>query len=284
MTLDIIINVYNNEKNILNLFNKLEEELKSISHTYIFVDDASSDKTLNELKNIQKKNDANIKIIELAKTQGKDASIYAGLNSSTSDLVCIYDTTLQANASYITKMYDILKKNKAYDQICMLSNFNDKKTINSKIKLLNLLYGIKINNNKTYYRLMRKNVVNKILELSYSYPFTQYIFELLDNKTNYIKFDNSNIDNNKLSRYIVYSKRIFELLKTVNYIFITIFILLLLSSIFKIFRINNIVLLVLAILCSIINILLLNYTFKYYKKEKTYYSVKETIGFDDNLL
>ena len=103
MILDIVINVYNNEKNILNIYNKIEDELKNINHRYIFVDDNSDDKSLEILKGIQSKNESTVKVIELSKRHGKDTSIYAGLSNTTHELVCIYDLDLNANISYITK-------------------------------------------------------------------------------------------------------------------------------------------------------------------------------------
>ena len=67
MILDVIVTLDDKEKSILNIYNKLEEELKNIKHNIIFVDNASSDKSLELLKNIQKENESCVKIISLSK-------------------------------------------------------------------------------------------------------------------------------------------------------------------------------------------------------------------------
>ena len=160
MALDIIIPIFNQEKNILNIYNKLKDELANVKHYFIFVNDSSNDKSLETLKNIQKKDESNVKIINFSKKFGKEEAIYAGLIYSKHDLVCIYDLDLQINANYITKMYNYLQEHSEYDQICMYSN----NKIDFKIKLYNKLFKSNIDNNKTYFRLIKRNVVNGIIK------------------------------------------------------------------------------------------------------------------------
>ena len=119
MIMDIIISVYNKEKSILNFYSKILDELGEIKYRLIFVDDNSNDKTLNILKQIQKNDEARVKIISLSKKQGKDTCIYAGLNYVTHDLVCIVDLDLNASLSYITKMYNFITTHEEYDSVCM---------------------------------------------------------------------------------------------------------------------------------------------------------------------
>ena len=67
MILDVIIPIYNKEKSITNIYNKIVDELKDIKYNIIFVDDNSSDKTLTVLKSIQKQDEERIKVICLSK-------------------------------------------------------------------------------------------------------------------------------------------------------------------------------------------------------------------------
>ncbi len=285
MIVDVIISVFNKEKNIQNYYNKIDDELKNIKHRFIFVDNASTDKTLEVLKSIQSKDESNVKIISLSKKHDKDTSIYAGIVNSKHDLVCIYDLDLQANVTYISKMYETITSNKDIDQVCMISNYEEKSFIKkNKIKLLNYIYSLDINNNKTYYRMIRRNVVNALIELTKNYKFSLYSFELLGFNTDYIKFDNNNINNNDLNKYITYSDKPFIIFKTVNLILTGILLILFVLTIFKVLKINTIILMFIIIIFNIINIYLLNITSKFLHKEKTYFTIREKIGFDEKVL
>ena len=176
MILDIIVTLEDKEKSVVNIYNKLEEELKSIKHNIIFVDNASSDKTLELLKNIQKDNQSCVKIISFSKKFDKDTSIYAGVLHSKHDLICIYDT--ESATTHITKMYEYLKEHNECDQVCMTSNYVEtnffKKTY---LKLFNRMFNLKYDINKSFYRMFRKNVKNAIIEYTKYYPFTVYTFD-----------------------------------------------------------------------------------------------------------
>ena len=285
MIMDIVISVYNKEKTILNYYNKLIEELKDLKYRIIFVDDNSSDKTLEVLKSIQKDDEAKVKIISLSKTQGKDTCIYAGLRHVTHPLACIIDLDLNANVSYVTKMYDYITTHDEYDSVCMYSNYEEKSFLKrTKIKLLNKLYDLNINNNKTYYRIIRKNVIDALHNINKNYPFNNYSFELLGFNTYYMKFDNNNINNDNLNKYICFTTKPYNLFKSINYALILILFVLFVLSLLKVFTISTNILLLIIILFNIINLSLLDLSIKLLNKEKTYYLIKEKIGFDENVL
>jgi len=285
MILDIIVNIYNKEKTLLNLYNKLEDELNNIKHRYFFVDNASTDKSLEILKNIQKKNEAYVKIISLSKKHDKESCIYAGISNTKHELICIYDTDLNANVSYISKMYDTLKNNKDIDSVCMYTNYKETNFIKKcKLKLINKVYDLNIDNNKTYYRMFRRNVLNAIISLTNNYQFNNYSFEMIGFNTKYINFDNSKSINEDITNYICFSQSPFNILISVDLILLSIFILLFILSLFKLLKISNIILLFTIILVSIINIYLLYITSKFFNKQKTYFTIKSKIGFDEEIL
>ena len=55
--ISVVIPVFNEEKNLLKLYQELKKTLKDIKKKYeiIFVDDGSNDKSFHILKNIDKK-------------------------------------------------------------------------------------------------------------------------------------------------------------------------------------------------------------------------------------
>lgn len=287
MTLDIIIPLYNKEKSILNYYNKINDELKNVKHKFIFVDDSSNDKTLDILKEIYSNDDENVKIISLSNNCGKDLSIKAGLEYSNSELVCVFDLDLQANVTHITKMYDFLIEHTNYDCVCMYSNYEENKFFKKlKIKLLNKLFKLNIDINKTNYKMFRKNIKNAILKYPSNF-FSQYIFELVGFNIYYSKFDNKNhlkdIDTTKL---ISYSEKPYNFIKFINYFLIVIFFILLILRVTKVLKIGNSTCLFGLFLLIILQQFLTSFIIcsLNVKNKKHDYYIRELIGFDDNIL
>ncbi len=87
-TLSILVPVYNEEGNLSLLFDKLMTALKKTERPYevIFVDDGSSDGTLELLLDLKAKN-PNVKIISLSRNFGQTAALSAGIDSSKGDII-----------------------------------------------------------------------------------------------------------------------------------------------------------------------------------------------------
>ncbi len=95
-TLSILIPVYNEEGNLSSLHEKLVAALKKVGRPYevIFVDDGSSDGSLDVLLNLRDKN-PNIKIISFSRNFGQTAALSAGIDFSIGDIIIPMDGDLQ---------------------------------------------------------------------------------------------------------------------------------------------------------------------------------------------
>lgn len=95
MDISLIIPCYNYENLIVNKFEKLKKKLKLTKNNYeiIFINDGSSDKTLNKLNLIKKKN-KNVLIINNKINIGKSYSLIKGISRSKFDNIVIYDCDL----------------------------------------------------------------------------------------------------------------------------------------------------------------------------------------------
>src|SRR4030067_2063605 len=114
-TLSILIPVYNEVDNIFPLFESLMKALKKTERPYevIFIDDGSTDRTLDALIDLNCKN-PNVKVISFTRNFGQTAALSAGIDSCKGDIIIPMDGDLQNDPEDILL---ILKKiNKRYDE------------------------------------------------------------------------------------------------------------------------------------------------------------------------
>ncbi len=95
-TLSILIPVFNEEGNLSLLYEKLVTALKRLGRPYevIFIDDGSSDGTLEILLDLKEKN-PNVKIISFSRNFGQTAALSAGIDFSKGDILIPMDGDLQ---------------------------------------------------------------------------------------------------------------------------------------------------------------------------------------------
>ena len=102
----LVIPVFNEEKNIDILFNQINSSLNQYSNfEIIFVDDASQDNTLKNLKIINK-NNKNLVILENKKNLGQSLSIIRAIKNANSDVIITLDGDCQNDPNDIVKLYD----------------------------------------------------------------------------------------------------------------------------------------------------------------------------------
>lgn len=103
--LSLVIPVYNEEKNLNLLYQKIKEALaeKFSNFEIIFVEDGSKDKSFDVLKEIAK-NDTRVRVLRLSRNFGQTAAMMAGIDESRGDLVVTLDGDLQNDPWDIEKM------------------------------------------------------------------------------------------------------------------------------------------------------------------------------------
>jgi dolichol-phosphate mannosyltransferase len=94
--LSVVIPVFNEEENIIVLYSRLTAVLEDAHTDYeiIFVDDGSSDDSLNQLQNLSAK-DKRVLVVELARNFGHQVAISAGLDFARGQAVAVMDADLQ---------------------------------------------------------------------------------------------------------------------------------------------------------------------------------------------
>jgi glycosyltransferase involved in cell wall biosynthesis len=97
MKLSLIIPFYNEEENIQPLVDTIEKTVNPLGMTYevIFVDDGSTDNSLNILKGNLKSPANHVKIIELRRNYGQTTALSAGIDNSIGEIIVLLDADMQ---------------------------------------------------------------------------------------------------------------------------------------------------------------------------------------------
>lgn len=101
--ISIVIPVYNEEENIREICFSLNRALTSsgIRHEIIFVDDGSTDKTYDILRQVQRGANKIIKVIQLSKNFGQPYALLAGFSMAEGEVIVTMDGDLQNNPADI---------------------------------------------------------------------------------------------------------------------------------------------------------------------------------------
>lgn len=113
--LSIIIPLYNEAENILPLANKIEENLKGISWQCIWVNDGSTDKTVEFLEKLNQRNPQH-EFINLQKNYGQSAALKTGFDHAEGKYFSTLDGDGQNDPVDLVKMVKLLNENE-YDVV-----------------------------------------------------------------------------------------------------------------------------------------------------------------------
>ena len=107
--LSIIVPAYNEESTVKIFLEETEKYTAEmpVDVEYLFVDDGSTDNTMEKLRNLSEKNEK-VHYLSFSRNFGKEAAIYAGMQYSRGDYVVIMDADLQDPPSLLPEMYRII--------------------------------------------------------------------------------------------------------------------------------------------------------------------------------
>ncbi|RMH79363.1 MAG: glycosyltransferase [Acidobacteria bacterium] len=109
--LSIVIPAFNEEENVPILYSRLKHVLERLSCEYevIFVDDGSTDRTWERLKEVAKK-DSRIKLLRFSRNYGQTAAMYAGFQHAKGDVVVTMDADLQNDPEDIPRLLEKMEE------------------------------------------------------------------------------------------------------------------------------------------------------------------------------
>lgn len=194
--ISIIVPCYNEEESLPIFYkeiDKISKEMKVVDFEFLFINDGSRDKTLNILREMAKK-DKRVRYISFSRNFGKEAGMWAGLENANGDYVAIMDADMQDPPSKVKEMYDILSKDKEYDCVGLYTVDHKDYSFFRRI-CTNIWYKLisKISDNRQVpgvrdFRLMRRQMVDAILEMKEYNRYTKGIFSFVGFNTKWLEF------------------------------------------------------------------------------------------------
>ena len=192
--ISLVTPCYNEEENVKNFYDETQRVFKenNLPWEVVFVNDGSTDNTLDNLRSLNKEH-SNVKVISFSRNFGKDAAIYAGLTKAEGDLVCVIDADLQQRPEVVVEMYEKLNSSKDID--CVVAY--QKKRKESKFisllkscfyKFINKISDIRFVNGASDFRLMKRTMVNAIVNMPEHNRFSKGIFSYVGFNCAYIEY------------------------------------------------------------------------------------------------
>lgn len=194
----IVVPCYNEQEAIPYFYEEVKKVSSSMENKaefeFLFVNDGSKDNTLNVLRDLSKK-DSRVKYVSFSRNFGKEAAMYAGLKEANGDYIAIMDADLQDPPSLLPEMFDTLEEGE-YD--CVATRRVTRKgepKIRSFFarlfyKIMNAISNTEVVDGARDFRLMTKQMVNAILEISEYNRFSKGIFGFVGFNTKWLEYEN----------------------------------------------------------------------------------------------
>ena len=166
--LTMVVPAYNEEEALPIFYeeaHRVEAELPGVEIEYLFIDDGSSDKTLDVLRRLHKK-DARVRYVSFSRNFGKEAAIYAGLQNATGDCVGSCRMTRKGEPpirSFFARMF---------------------------YRIMNKISSADIVDGARDFQLMNRKVVNAILSMGEYNRFSKGIFGWVGFRKKWLEYEN----------------------------------------------------------------------------------------------
>jgi len=165
--LSLLLPVLNEELNLRPMHAKIFEALNSLGKTaeVIYVDDGSTDKSLEILKEIAAQ-DLRVRIISLRRNYGQTAAMSAGIDAAKGEILIPMDADLQNDPSDIFRLLD--KLNEGYDVVSGWRKNRQDKLISRKIpsqianRIISWIGGVPLHDYGCSLKAYRRDVIQDV--------------------------------------------------------------------------------------------------------------------------
>jgi glycosyltransferase involved in cell wall biosynthesis len=188
--ISIVVPCFNEEESINPFFNEINKYLDNHNHEVIFINDGSTDDTLDNIKKLP-----DVKYISFSRNFGKEAALYAGLGKSCGDYVIIMDVDMQDPPNLLPELINTIE-NSSYDIVATrrVSRKGEPKlkSFGARLfyRLINNLTDLELVDGARDYRIMTRQVVDAILQLEEYNRFSKGLFNWIGFNTKWIEYEN----------------------------------------------------------------------------------------------
>lgn len=195
--LSIIVPCYNEEQTVELFYTEVEKMIQympDIQTDYLFVDDGSTDRTLEKVKELHVR-DKRVKYISFSRNFGKEAAMYAGLEHISGEYAVIMDADLQDPPMLLPEMLRIIREEQ-YDSVAtrrvtrkgepQIRSFCARQFYH----IMNKISDVELMDGARDYRFMTRKYVNAVLSLKEFNRFSKGIFGWVGFRTKWLEFEN----------------------------------------------------------------------------------------------
>ena len=117
MNVSLVVPVYNEEENLLLLFDAIHKVMDALDHAWelILVDDGSRDNSLAVLNELVAKDPQHVRVVVFRRNFGQTAAIAAGIDHATGEIVILLDADMQNDPADIPML--LAKLDDGYDVV-----------------------------------------------------------------------------------------------------------------------------------------------------------------------
>lgn len=195
--LSIVVPCYNEQESIPLFYPAVEKVVRKmpVEIEYWFINDGSVDHSLEEMRKLHQAAPERVHYVSFSRNFGKEAGLYAGLQTATGDYVVVMDADLQDPPEYLPVMYKELSSGE-YD--CVGMRRTDRKgearfksfLSDQFYNVINKISDTKIVSGARDYRMMTRQMVDAVLSLTEYNRFSKGIFNWVGFKTKYLPYKN----------------------------------------------------------------------------------------------
>ena len=196
MLISLIVPCYN-EQEALPIF--YEESTKVLAgmnceYEFLFVNDGSKDATLSILKGLAEK-DKHVTYLSFSRNFGKEAAMYAGFTNARGDYVAVMDADMQDPPALLPQMFAMLASGEFDSVATRRVNREGEPPIRSWFarqfyRIINRISDADIVDGARDFRLMKREMVDAIVEMGEYNRFSKGIFGWVGFRTKWIPFVN----------------------------------------------------------------------------------------------
>ena len=198
MLISLIVPCYN-EQEALPIF--YEESTKVLAgmdceYEFLFVNDGSKDATLSILKDLAER-DEHVTYLSFSRNFGKEAAMYAGFTNAKGDYVAVMDADMQDPPALLPQMLALLTSGE-YDSVATRRvNREGEPPIRSWFarkfyQIINRISDADIVDGARDFRLMKREMVDAIVEMGEYNRFSKGIFGWIGFRTYWLPYENVN--------------------------------------------------------------------------------------------